>query len=133
MQSDGKSQHAWNPKNFVPDLVVISLGGNDYNHQKGHIPSNETFSSHYEEFLLRIFQQYENKNKIAAICGMGDPTEHARDPDNDRCSPCPHVQDAVKNFKQKYGDQYALEYINIPCDGSVVTGNGDIGCAGHKN
>ena len=64
---------------------------------------------------------------------MGDPTEHARDPDNDRCSPCPHVEDAVKAFKQKYGDQYPVEYISIPCDGTVVTGDGDIGCAGHKN
>ena len=64
---------------------------------------------------------------------MGDPTEHARDPDNDRCAPCPHVQDAVVAFLAKYGDQYGLKYFDIPCDGSVVTGSGDIGCAGHKN
>ena len=83
--------------------------------------------------MLRIFNQYESKNKIAAVCGMGDPTEHTRDPDNDRCSPCPHVEDAVTAFKQKYGDQYAVEYISIPCDGTVVTGVDDIGCAGHKN
>ena len=48
----------WDTSKFVPELVVISLGGNDYNHQKGHVPSNETFSSAYEEFLLRIFSQY---------------------------------------------------------------------------
>ena len=64
---------------------------------------------------------------------MGDPTEHARDPDNDRCSPCPHVKTAVSEFQEKYGDQYGLKYFDIPCDGTVVTGNGDIGCDGHKN
>ena len=26
-----------------------------------------------------------------------------------------------------------LHYIFIPCNGSVVTGQGDIGCNGHKN
>ena len=83
--------------------------------------------------MLRIFEKYSNQNKIAAVCGMGDPTEAARDPDNDRCSPCPHVEDAVNSFKQKYGDQYSVEYTFIPCDGTVVTGTDDIGCAGHKN
>eukprot|EP00957_Ditylum_brightwellii_P196755 14990512-Ditylum_brightwellii.AAC.1 len=27
----------------------------------------------------------------------------------------------------------AVDYIFIPCDGSVVTGIDDIGCNGHKN
>ena len=88
----------WDPEKFVPDLVVISLGGNDYNHQEGHTPSDEAFAAAYEGFLLRIFKQYNGKTKVAAICGMGDPTEHARDPDNDRCSPCPHVKTAVADF-----------------------------------
>lgn len=26
-----------------------------------------------------------------------------------------------------------LHYVFVPCDGSVVTGRGDIGCDGHKN
>ena len=30
LQSDADTM--WDPENFVPDLVVISLGGNDYNH-----------------------------------------------------------------------------------------------------
>ena len=32
MQSDDSPKTVWNPELFEPDLVVISLGGNDYNH-----------------------------------------------------------------------------------------------------
>ena len=123
----------WEPEDSIPDLVVISLGGNDYNHQGGNVPSDAEFSAGYEELLLKIFTQNSEETKVAAICGMGDPTELARDPDNDRCSPCPHVQDAITDFQEKYGDQYDLTYVDIPCDGTVVTGIGDIGCSGHKN
>ena len=133
MQADDKLDDLWSPSKFVPDLVVISLGGNDYNHQEGNVPTNDTFTSAYEDFMLRIFEMNGMQIKIAAVCGMGDPTESTRDPDNNRCSPCPHVEDAIDEFKLKYGDQYAVEYVSVPCDGSVVTGDGDIGCAGHKN
>jgi len=64
---------------------------------------------------------------------MGDPTEAIRSPDNNRCKPCPHVETAVKAFNEKYMGVHRVEYVFIPCDGSVVTGSGDIGCMGHKN
>ena len=37
-----------------------------------------------------------------------------------------------------YDQAYSDEYLFVPCDGTVVTGEGDIGCAdigcaGHKN
>lgn len=28
---------------------------------------------------------------------------------------------------------YSIDFILIPCDGSVVTGVGDVGCQGHRN
>ena len=117
----------------MPEFVVISLGGCDYNNQGGNVPSNETFTTTYNDYMLRILNTYSVPPKIAAICGMGDPTEPLRDPDNIRCSPCPHVQDAVNEFKAIYSGTYDVEYFDIPCDGSVVTGYGDIGCSGHKN
>jgi len=64
---------------------------------------------------------------------MGDPTEASRDPDNNRCKPCDHVEAASSAFNERYAGQYHVDYIYIPCDGSVVTGTDDIGCAGHKN
>ena len=47
----------WEPEDSIPDLVVISLGGNDYNHQGGNVPSDAEFSAGYEELLLKIFTQ----------------------------------------------------------------------------
>ncbi|KAH8047451.1 GDSL-like Lipase/Acylhydrolase [Aureococcus anophagefferens] len=39
----------------APDLAVVSLGGNDFNHQGGDVPSNETFAAAYAALLDRIF------------------------------------------------------------------------------
>ena len=131
-----------------PDLIVVSLGGNDFNHQR-KVPSNETFRTAYHHFLNQITEPYllsldqeEGDQQdtapppppvtIVSICGQGDPTEFARDPNNDRCRPCPHVQDATESFRAN-DDRVRVEYIFIPCDGTVVTGDGDIGCDGHKN
>lgn len=71
---------------------------------------------------------------IISICGMGDPMEASYDPDNNRCRPCPHVHDGVTHFKEAY-PMYAsqVHYLYVPCDGSVVKGEEDIGCMGHKN
>lgn len=139
-QSDPFSQHD-HPKP-APDLVVVDLGGNDFNHQESNVPSNSSFSIAYQQFLDDVLLAYntsERPVRLAAVCGMGDPTEHKRDRDNDRCSPCPHVRDAVLDFNSKRGHKGSkrghdlVEFLFVPCDGTVVTGKGDIGCTGHKN
>lgn len=128
-----EEQPFWNFTQWRPDLVIISLGGNDYNHQET-VPDNATFIAAYEEFLLQIAEPYgDAPPTIVNICGQGDPTEVERDPNNDRCRPCPLVQDATESFQTKYNETIRTEYIFIPCDGTVVTGDGDIGCEGHKN
>jgi len=139
LQTDAKDAPVWDFQSFVPDLVVISLGGNDFNHQGGNVPSNKTFSAAYGAFLLRIFQVYEDNNNalnttIISVCGQGSPVEKKYDPDNNRCRPCPHVDDATVAFQRDHPALASrVHYIFVPCDGSVVTGQGDIGCAGHKN
>jgi hypothetical protein len=128
-------QLLWNFTSWRPHLVVISLGGNDYNHQNS-VPSNETFTAAYEDFILQIVEPYGEGGPvptIVSICGQGDLTEVERDPNNDRCRPCPHVQDATEAFRARHGATVRTEYVLIPCDGSVVTGVDDIGCDGHKN
>ena len=133
----------WDFSENNPDIVLVSLGGNDFNHQDGNEPSSDTFISQYEDFLLFLFQSYgesdhsiqmQKETNIVSICGMGDPFEANRDPDNNRCKPCEHVNASVRSFKAlhpEYADR--LHYIDIPCDGSVVQGTNDIGCDGHKN
>lgn len=124
----------WNFTKWRPDLVVVSLGGNDFNHQK-NVPSNATFAAAYEDFLQQIVNPYldDTPPTIVSVCGQGDPTEVERDPNNDRCRPCPHVEDATRSFREEHGAAVRVEYIFIPCDGTVVTGEDDIGCEGHKN
>ena len=121
------------------NLVFVSLGGNDYNHQNGNVPSNITFMRGYASLLDRLFSGEGLGNgtydaKIISICGMGSPEESKYDPDNTRCKPCPHVQQAVESYRDMHPDR-RVDFILVPCDGSVVNGTaaGDIGCAGHKN
>ena len=138
-----ENKNLWNfTKDGIVDLVIVSLGGNDYNHKKGDRLANDVFSNVYISFLQFLFHIYDDNvmtnkktTKILSICGMGDPYEKKRNPDNDRCSPCPHVEAAVKQFQCTVPDQISnhLFYKFIPCDGSVVHGTNDIGCNGHKN
>ena len=114
----------------APDLAVVSLGGNDFNHQDGDVPSNETFAAAYAALLDRIFAG--GAPAVAAVCGMGSPAEAAFDPDNNRCKPCPHVEGAVEAYRTANPARRAA-YVFVPCDGTVVTDHGDIGCDGHKN
>ena len=80
--------------------MLVSLGGNDYNHQKGHVPTNETFTTVFESFALFLASRYPTA-QLVALCGMGSPLEAKLDPDDNRCKPCPHVADAVNSFKQR--------------------------------
>ena len=126
----------WPIGQWVPDAVLISLGGNDYNHQKGYVPSNATFTTAYGAFLDQLFEGYAANPNLTVIsfCGQGSPVEHAQDPDNDRCRPCPHVADASDDYVRRNPVRAnRVHYVFVPCDGSVVTGAGDIGCNGHKN
>ncbi|KAL1518623.1 hypothetical protein AB1Y20_002911 [Prymnesium parvum] len=156
LQSDAAS--FWDMTSHAPpQLVLISLGGNDYNHQEGHVPSDEVFQAAYVKLLGEIFRTYrgaaanatsqaerrsDGKREgsaraggaefaVVSICGQGSP-EARLDPDNNRCRPCPHVEQSVQAFRKANPGLHA-EYIFVPCDGSVVTGEGDIGCNGHKN
>jgi len=63
---------------------------------------------------------------------MGNPTETKEKPERNRCVPCPPTEVAVNDFNKKYPNLH-VDYILIPCDGSVVTGDGDIGCLNHVN
>ena len=114
--------------------MVISLGGNDFNHQHGNVPSNETFNAAYIEFVTTVLETYP-ESTVLSVCGQGSPAEATFDPDNNRCSPCPHVEAATDEFWASAAPEVAarVHYKLVPCDGSVVVGDDDIGCNGHKN
>ena len=55
-------------------------------------------------YLQNIFQlcayacNQNTKNKrVLLICGMGWPQEVDQDPDNNRCRPCPFVEETAKD------------------------------------
>ena len=116
-----------------PELVVVSLGGNDFNHQGDKVPTDATFSSAYAALLDAVFAEAGSALRaVAAVCGTGSPAEAKFDPDNNRCRPCPHVEAAVAAYRSARPER-RVEYFFVPCDGSVVNDHGDIGCNGHKN
>ena len=53
---------------WQPDLVVVSLGGNDYNHQGGNVPSNETFTEATINFLLKVISLNLSKILLYSVC-----------------------------------------------------------------
>ena len=114
--------------------MYVSLGGNDYNHQHGDVPTNDTFSDAYAAFVERAIDAYGPGVRVLGVCGQGSPVEARTNPDNNRCRPCPHVSDATNRLLTTRPDLIGrVGYVFVPCDGSVVSGDGDIGCAGHKN
>ena len=65
-------------KNNVPVLSIISLGGNDYNHQNNDVPSQEEFSRGMEKFLdekIGLNGHNVTNKRVLLICGMGWPQE----------------------------------------------------------
>ena len=133
------------PESFIttgseedPVLTIVSLGGNDYNHQNGDVPTQEEFSQGMANFLMEKVWIDPNSvmfKRVLLICGMGWPQEVDVDPDNNRCRPCPYVQKAALDWNAKHPDM-KVGYQFIPCDGSVVpnlNGTQDMGCLDHKN
>ena len=76
---------------------------------------------------------YGNANtQVVQVCGQGYPAETALDPDNDRCHPCPYVEQATEEYKLTHPERSDnVHYIFVPCDGTVVTDE-MLGCNGHK-
>ena len=122
-----------------PDLIIVSLGGNDFNHQVGHAPSAEKFGQAYSRFLASLFTATAEGDAhappglvVVSICGQGSPADLAFDPDNNRCRPCPNVEAAVHTFRRERPSLATrVHYVFVPCDGSVVREEHGSGCQGH--
>ncbi|GMI21610.1 hypothetical protein TrRE_jg6527, partial [Triparma retinervis] len=55
----------------TPDVVVVSLGGNDYNHHRGHVPDDGDFVAAYGDFMMEIFKSYVERS--LAFAGRAAP------------------------------------------------------------
>ena len=54
----------------VPVLTIISLGGNDYNHQNGNVPSQEETSQGFARFISEKIGLNDENPKLGTTVGQ---------------------------------------------------------------
>lgn len=129
-------------RSFVPQLVVVHLGMDDFNQQGAAGPSNHTFRVVYKKLLHSIIDTYgglgpgRTRTAILALCG-GRSYGGA---DGDPCLACVQVEDAVRSFHDTL-DLHAdnahvqVEYFFLPCStpsDSALSSLGGLSAAEHQ-
>lgn len=97
----------WMPHRYSPNLVMISLGTNDYSTQPQ--PSDDQFISGYVNFIHQIQKDHPTA-KILTIC---QPLNNGNQ--------CKNTEAAAK--------QAVVDYVAVP----YSTMDGGWGCSGHPN
>ncbi|KAN0050774.1 hypothetical protein ACTA71_003922 [Dictyostelium dimigraforme] len=98
----------WDPSEFIPDVLVINLGSNDYTDLP--YPPSDYFQAKFIEFVKSIIANYNPIPKIFFICGVM-VGEH----------PCCTITQAVSNV-------FNATYIDMP---NIQNSSDDFGCYGH--
>eukprot|EP00475_Leptophrys_vorax_P018529 TRINITY_DN2536_c0_g1_i1.p1 TRINITY_DN2536_c0_g1~~TRINITY_DN2536_c0_g1_i1.p1 ORF type:complete len:427 (-),score=104.01 TRINITY_DN2536_c0_g1_i1:30-1310(-) len=62
---------AWNFTSWIPDVVIVSLGSNDFTNLASFYPSNETFIAEYVKMLERIRASYPDQDKTKLVVVNG--------------------------------------------------------------
>ena len=122
--TDAGSDAAWDFTSWVPDAVVLSVGGNDYNNPEK--PSEAEFAAGYASMLKALLSYYSAAPRVpvlVSVCGGGSPS----DPSRNRA--CPFVRNASDAF-QRAQPSSKVAYIEIPVG---VVPDGFSGCLGHHN
>ena len=105
----GAARDDWDFTSFVPDVVVVYIGGNDY--ANIFPPSNTAFASGYAAFVDGILGRYKRQPPppVVHIC-------------NDKGAPCCPLIETFARGRAAAGDAYFL----------AATGTA-AGCDGHRN
>lgn len=62
------SKTRWNPNDYIPDVIVINLGTNDYNSENDYrILDDKLFQETYTRFVQEIRDDYPNAQIICAV------------------------------------------------------------------
>lgn len=97
----------WNFSRYVPDMLLINLGTNDFNHDTG--PAwREAFTQTYVDFMVNATVRY-NKPKLPIFVGQGpmncgDSLKHS-------------LHAAITKFKARGGNVHFLDMCGPPNDG----------------
>jgi lysophospholipase L1-like esterase len=74
-EEDGPPPPVWAPEAFVPDVVIVSLGTNDFNLSIGALPTRDRFVPAYVTFVRRLRSLYPKAHVFlteGAIVNDGD-------------------------------------------------------------
>jgi len=102
----------WNFTLWIPDVVLINLGTNDWSTPSTLSPS--VFEQAYINFVTTVQKNYGTNTQIFLVCGPIIPNQPS----------CPYVQTVAKSFPS------GVTYIEIP---DSILASTDYGCDYHPN
>jgi len=88
----------WDFNEFVPDLIIINLGTNDGSYlnsvsgEENKQSERKAFAAEYEVFIGTVRDAYPEANILCTLGIMGQDLY-------------PEIEEAVKNYKEKTGDE----------------------------
>ena len=113
---DEQEQPVWNFKQWIPDLVVINLGTNDFSTQP--FPDEDVFRKGYENLINDVRRQYGD---LPVFCIVGPMTDE----------PCySYVKKMVEDFRSIY-QRKNVYFIGIPT--YLLNPEKDLGADSHPN
>lgn len=113
---DNSKYLKWDHSKWIPDIVVINLGTNDYS-TRPH-PETELFKRVYENFIVRIKELY---NDVYVVCVTGPMVDE----------PCStYVDEMVEDFKYVYNTD-RITHVNLPIP--LLNGRKDLGSDWHPS
>jgi hypothetical protein len=115
----------WNFNSWVPDVVIVSLGSNDFLNLPSYYPANDTFIAAYVNMLTSIRTSYPDTEttKLVVLTGGYPLDVYARV--HDLSSAAIKQYESVSN-----GDEVTL--INIP-ETELNKYPDNYGCLDHRN
>ncbi len=111
LQNDASKK--WDFKKWIPDLVIINLGTNDFSTEPN--PDKDIFISEYKKLINKIKNNYDNNIKILCICS-------------------PFEQNKLRDIIKGISEEEKTEFLEMPS----LTEDEKNGChwhptvAGHK-
>jgi len=96
---DGKLAGKWDFKKFVPDIIVVNLGTNDFNYCNDGDKIHEFYLA-YTEFLKKLRKLNPNAEFLCTIGIMGDKLSDV-------------IQEAVWNYSYDFNDS-KVHFANFP-------------------
>merc|ERR1711974_502696 len=128
LPGDDNPTTVWNFTRWVPDLVVVLLGANDFTYNES--PELDVFTARYTDMLRSIFHSYAAVSAripvVVTLCGGGQV------PTDCNMKACPYVNASTIAFKstsRQFAEQ--LYFVTVPLH--VLRDDKYWGCLDHRN